>query len=206
MGSVRSTFWAKEREGSYLPLVGLAAAMMEHRADRVVTIPAFEIDMLCCSIASWILVLIPRQSNRSRGQTDQMIKEKEEKRRGRGNEPVLVVHLVELVDHADTLVSEDEGTTFEGPLASDGIFDHRCRQTHCTRSLSRGVHCPVRRLLYVPSPLSAPSLGLDERRERKRRKGKERRDVLEELGLGGTGITHEEDVDITSDAVVVRSL
>ncbi len=43
-------------EGSYLPPIGLAAAMMEQRACNDVTMPALLIEMLCCSIASWMLV------------------------------------------------------------------------------------------------------------------------------------------------------
>lgn len=50
------TFSAKVSEGSYLPPMGLAAAMMEHRACKDVTIPALLIEMLCCSMASWMLV------------------------------------------------------------------------------------------------------------------------------------------------------
>jgi hypothetical protein len=57
MGSVNSTFFAKVTEESYLPRRGFAAAITAHRAHKVVTIPAFEIEMLCCSIASWMLVL-----------------------------------------------------------------------------------------------------------------------------------------------------
>jgi hypothetical protein len=41
----------------YLPYKGLAAAMTEHLALKVVTIPALEIEIVCCSIASWIEVL-----------------------------------------------------------------------------------------------------------------------------------------------------
>ena len=37
--------------------MGLAAAMIAQRAWRDVTMPAFEMEMLCCSIASWMLVL-----------------------------------------------------------------------------------------------------------------------------------------------------
>lgn len=42
---------------SYLPFIGLAAAITEHLAYRVATIPALEIEIDCCSIASWIEVL-----------------------------------------------------------------------------------------------------------------------------------------------------
>ena len=72
IGSVSSTFSAKLNEESYLPPIGFAAAMTEQRAYsrrmlapdalrfkliirhtcREVTIPAFETEMVCCSIAS----------------------------------------------------------------------------------------------------------------------------------------------------------
>lgn len=42
---------------AYLPPIGFAAAMTEQRAWRDVTIPAFDMLMLCCSMASWILTL-----------------------------------------------------------------------------------------------------------------------------------------------------
>ena len=54
IGSVRSTFSMNVREGSYLPPIGFEAAIMEQRACNEVTIPALEIEILCCSIASWI--------------------------------------------------------------------------------------------------------------------------------------------------------
>lgn len=37
--------------------MGLAAAMIVQRACREVTMPALEMEMLCCSMASWMLVL-----------------------------------------------------------------------------------------------------------------------------------------------------
>ena len=37
--------------------MGLDAAMTVQRACSEVTMPALEMEMLCCSIASWILVL-----------------------------------------------------------------------------------------------------------------------------------------------------
>jgi len=57
IGSVSSTLSLKFLEGSYLPNTGFAAAITEHLAWRDVTIPAFEILILCYSIASWIEVL-----------------------------------------------------------------------------------------------------------------------------------------------------
>ena len=52
IGSDKSTLSENEREELYLPCTGLAAAITEHRALKLATIPAFEIDILCCSIAS----------------------------------------------------------------------------------------------------------------------------------------------------------
>ena len=52
----RLTFSENVKEGSYLPPMGLAAAMMAQRAWSEVTIPAFDTEILCCSIASWMLV------------------------------------------------------------------------------------------------------------------------------------------------------
>lgn len=37
--------------------MGLEAAMTVHLACSEVTMPALEMEMLCCSMASWILVL-----------------------------------------------------------------------------------------------------------------------------------------------------
>ena len=54
MGSVSSTLSEKVRDESYLPPTGFAAAMTEHRACSEVTMPALEIEMDCCSIASWM--------------------------------------------------------------------------------------------------------------------------------------------------------
>jgi hypothetical protein len=42
--------------GLYRPYRGLAAARIDVRAFRVVDIPAFDIDIVCCSITSWIAV------------------------------------------------------------------------------------------------------------------------------------------------------
>ena len=40
----------------YRPYRGLAAARIEARAFRVVEIPAFEIEIVCCSMTSWMAV------------------------------------------------------------------------------------------------------------------------------------------------------
>ena len=57
IGSVKSTLSWKAIYESYLPPIGFAAAITLHLAYSVVTIPAFEIEILYCSIASCIDVL-----------------------------------------------------------------------------------------------------------------------------------------------------
>ena len=54
---VIQTFSAKVREASYRPPIGLEAAMTAQRACSDVTMPALDTEILCCSIASWMLVL-----------------------------------------------------------------------------------------------------------------------------------------------------
>lgn len=55
--SDKSTFSLKLNLSSYVPLKGFAAAITEHLAFNVATIPAFDILILYYSIASWIEVL-----------------------------------------------------------------------------------------------------------------------------------------------------
>lgn len=48
------------RDGPVVPQhlpMGLAAAITVQRACKDVTMPALEMEMLCCSMASWMLVL-----------------------------------------------------------------------------------------------------------------------------------------------------
>ncbi len=52
IGSDKSTLSEKEFAGLYRPCIGFAAAITEHRALKLATIPALEIEILCCSIAS----------------------------------------------------------------------------------------------------------------------------------------------------------
>ena len=48
--------------------------------------------------------------------------------------PIRVGHFVELVDAADSLVSQDQGPSFEHHLAGQRILGHRCGQTHTGRT------------------------------------------------------------------------
>ena len=54
MGAEMSILYLRDLVRSYLPLFGLAAARIEVRALSVAWIPALAIEMVYCSIASWI--------------------------------------------------------------------------------------------------------------------------------------------------------
>lgn len=87
---------------------------------------------------------------------------------------ILVVHLVELIDQAQTFVCQDEGTTLESPLTCDGIFVDTCGETDSAGTLACGVHTTVEDLL----------------------------DVLEELRLGCAGVSQKQYVDVTTDPML----
>ena len=50
----KSMFSPGVLRSSYRPKIGFAAASTEVRAFRIVVMPALAIEMVCCSIASWI--------------------------------------------------------------------------------------------------------------------------------------------------------
>ena len=54
IGSGKLTLSANVRDTSYLPPSGFAAAITAQRACSWVTIPALEMEIVCCSMASWI--------------------------------------------------------------------------------------------------------------------------------------------------------
>mmetsp|Transcript_816 Transcript_816/g.1813 ORF Transcript_816/g.1813 Transcript_816/m.1813 type:complete len:317 (-) Transcript_816:1085-2035(-) len=89
--------------------------------------------------------------------------------------PVLVVHLVELVDEADAIVCQDHSTALEGPLAVLVPRERRC-ETHGAGTLARGVDGFREGLFYV----------------------------LQELRLGKARIANDERVDVTADSVLSR--
>src|SRR5262249_6389003 len=88
--------------------------------------------------------------------------------------PVLVVHLIKLVDETGSPIRKNHGTTFEGPFAGHRIAANAGRETDGTGALSRGKDCPVSSLL----------------------------DVLEDLRLGGTGVTEQKHIDVTTDGML----
>jgi hypothetical protein len=54
MGLEMFTLNLRDRDLSYLPMIGLAAARIEVLAIRVAWIPALASEIVYCSIASWI--------------------------------------------------------------------------------------------------------------------------------------------------------
>jgi len=52
MGSLKLVLSLKLFVYIYRPLIGFAAAITLHLAFKVVTIPAFDIEIVCCYIAS----------------------------------------------------------------------------------------------------------------------------------------------------------
>ena len=60
--------------------------------------------------------------------------------------PIRVVHLVKLINQADSFVSQYQSSSFEGPLPGYWVLVHTSCQPHSTGSLSRGVdHSMVNR-------------------------------------------------------------
>lgn len=87
--------------------------------------------------------------------------------------PIMLVHLVKFVNQANTFVSQHQCSSFQLPLICRVIaFDTRS-QTHSRCSLSSCVNRPEEDLL----------------------------DALEELRLGDTWISEQQDVDVPSDAM-----
>lgn len=116
-------------------------------------------------MASWIEVLLVKFSRQWRST---------KKSRRKENEPVGVVHLVKLVNHANSLVGKHQSSTFEGPLSRHGVLPNTRRQSNSTGSLTSGENGPVRRLL----------------------------NVLEELRFRSSGISKQQDVDVSTNSML----
>ncbi|GIX63289.1 ubiquitin fusion degradation protein 1 [Babesia caballi] len=86
---------------------------------------------------------------------------------------VLVGHLVELVDAADAHVGEHQGSALQRPLAAGRVAPQPRGETHRGGALSGGEHASRRRFVHIG----------------------------QELRLAQPGVAHEEDVDVTPDAV-----
>jgi hypothetical protein len=91
---------------------------------------------------------------------------------------VLVVHLVKLVNKTDALISKDQRASLQRPLSRDWVAAHRRRQTDGRCALARGENGAVGRLLHV----------------------------LEKLGLGRAWVAKRQDINITTDAVLLAGV
>lgn len=88
--------------------------------------------------------------------------------------PVGVVHLVKLINQADTLIGQHQSTTFKRPLSRYRVFSYTGSETDSRGTLTGGKDSSVRGFL----------------------------DILEELRLGCTGVTEHEDVDVATNAML----
>mmetsp|Transcript_13172 Transcript_13172/g.26438 ORF Transcript_13172/g.26438 Transcript_13172/m.26438 type:complete len:288 (+) Transcript_13172:1033-1896(+) len=79
-------------------------------------------------------------------------------------------HLVEFIDAADTAIGQDEGTALQDQIAGFRVTNHRSRETHSRTPFSRRVY--TTRAEFV--------------------------DVTEQLRLGSTRITTQQDVNVSA--------
>ena len=91
---------------------------------------------------------------------------------------ILIVHFIELIDEAHSLISKNKGSSFEHPLLSDWILVDTSSETNGTRSLSSGVHNSWENLL----------------------------NVFQELRFGSSWVSKQEHVDISSDFVLSSNI
>ena len=89
--------------------------------------------------------------------------------------PVIVVHLIKLVDEADSFIGEYKCSTLERPLSSDWISVYTCRKTDSACTFTSCVDNSMVDLL----------------------------DVLEELTFGSTWVSQQKHIDVTTDPVLV---
>lgn len=145
MGSVSSTFCEKFFEESYLPPIGLAAAITEQRAWREVTIPAFDMLILCCSMASWILTL----STNVKIEYIFLIGNLKKYKQKECLLPILVIHFVEFIYETYTLISKNKSPSFKSPFSSDWILVDCCCKSYSRSSFSSCVNCPLSSFLNI---------------------------------------------------------
>lgn len=62
---------------------------------------------------------------------------------------VLLVHLIELVNKADTFISKNECSSFKRPFSCDGVFVDSSSETDSTSSFTSGVNNTMVELLCV---------------------------------------------------------
>lgn len=89
--------------------MGLAAAMTVQRACSEVTMPALEMEMLCCSMASWMLVLswsFIYTTHRVSQEDSPLINLSTE-----SSVPSPETYLVKLINETHTTVGQDQGSS-----------------------------------------------------------------------------------------------
>ena len=89
---------------------------------------------------------------------------------------ILDVHLVKLIDAANTVVGEHQCTRLDAKLARFRVLPHRGCQPGRIRRLTATVDCPWQELT----------------------------DVLEELRFCGGWVSHDADIDVASELDLVR--
>ena len=85
------------------------------------------------------------------------------------------IYLIKLINEAETLVGQDEGTGLKSPFSRDGWALNVSRKTDSRGTLASCKHCPRGNLL----------------------------DVLEKLRLGRTGVSTNENVDVTANSMLL---
>lgn len=90
--------------------MGLAAAMTVQRACSEVTMPALEMEMLCCSMASWMLVLswsFIYTTHRVPQEASPLIKPSTTE----SSVPSPETYLVKLINETHATVGQDQGSS-----------------------------------------------------------------------------------------------
>lgn len=171
--------------------------MTVHRACSEVTMPALEMEMLCCSMASWILVLSASFICRTERRLSTFFFFSSSRWRER-SAAATPTHLVELVDETDAAVGQHQRPGLQCPLAADWVSLDVGGETDGGGPLARGGHSTTRHLLHVPADkpavrgrLFSPGYTSDARC----------RCVLEELRLGGSRVSTKQHVDVATHLV-----
>ncbi len=89
--------------------------------------------------------------------------------------PIIIIHLVKLINQADSLVCQDERASLKRPFASDRVLVNTRSEADRTGAFTSCVNHSVVNLL----------------------------DVFEELRLGCTGVSKKQHVDVATDSVLV---
>lgn len=120
--------------------------MTEQRAWREVTIPAFEMLMLCCSIASWMLTLecwdiLKRECRKTPADIYST----------HNRLPVLIIHFIELINKTYPSIGQNKCPSFKGPLSCDRVLMHCCCEAYSRGPFSSCINSPLSCLFNIPN-------------------------------------------------------